>query len=50
MNDVEEEERRRIAHELHFALVRGTPDRTTPTLVRVQVENGLAAWWKLLNE
>ena len=34
--------RDRIAHELHFALVRGTPDRTTPTLVRVQVENALS--------
>ena len=34
--------RDRIAHELHFALVRGTPDRTTPTLVRVQVENPLS--------
>jgi 3,4-dihydroxy 2-butanone 4-phosphate synthase/GTP cyclohydrolase II len=34
--------RDRIAHELHFALVRGTPDPATPTLVRVQVENPLA--------
>ena len=34
--------RDRIAHELHFALVRGTPDRDTPTLVRVQVENPLS--------
>ncbi|MCD9027078.1 3,4-dihydroxy-2-butanone-4-phosphate synthase [Luteimonas sp. BDR2-5] len=34
--------RDRIAHELHFALVRGTPDAATPTLVRVQVENPLA--------
>ncbi|MBO9715866.1 MAG: 3,4-dihydroxy-2-butanone-4-phosphate synthase, partial [Pseudoxanthomonas sp.] len=34
--------RDRIAHELHFALVRGTPDRGTPTLVRVQVENPLS--------
>ncbi|HWS78286.1 MAG TPA: 3,4-dihydroxy-2-butanone-4-phosphate synthase [Thermomonas sp.] len=34
--------RDRIAHELHFALVRGTPDRATPTLVRVQVENPLS--------
>jgi len=34
--------RDRIAHELHFALVRGTPDADTPTLVRVQVENPLA--------
>lgn len=34
--------RDRIAHDLHFALVRGTPDKTTPTLVRVQVENPLA--------
>jgi len=33
--------RDRIAHDLHFALVRGTPD-TEPTLVRVQVENPLA--------
>ena len=34
--------RDRIAHELHFALVSGTPDRATPTLVRVQVENPLS--------
>lgn len=34
--------RDRIAHDLHFALVRGTPDAATPTLVRVQVENPLA--------
>ena len=34
--------RDRIAHDLHFALVRGTPDKTTPTLVRVQVENPLS--------
>ena len=34
--------RDRIAHELHFALVRGTPGRATPTLVRVQVENPLS--------
>ena len=34
--------RDRIAHDLHFALVRGTPDKDTPTLVRVQVENPLA--------
>ncbi|MCD9006572.1 3,4-dihydroxy-2-butanone-4-phosphate synthase [Luteimonas sp. XNQY3] len=34
--------RDRIAHELHFALVRGTPDAATSTLVRVQVENPLA--------
>ena len=34
--------RDRIAHDLHFALVRGTPQATTPTLVRVQVENPLA--------
>jgi 3,4-dihydroxy 2-butanone 4-phosphate synthase/GTP cyclohydrolase II len=34
--------RDRIAHDLHFALVRGTPDRDTPTLVRVQVENPLS--------
>ncbi|MFC4729321.1 3,4-dihydroxy-2-butanone-4-phosphate synthase [Coralloluteibacterium thermophilus] len=34
--------RDRIAHDLHFALVRGAPDATTPTLVRVQVENPLA--------
>ena len=34
--------RDRIAHELHFALVRGTPERATPTLVRVQVENPLS--------
>ena len=34
--------RDRIAHDLHFALVRGTPQATTPTLVRVKVENPLA--------
>ncbi|MHC9085583.1 3,4-dihydroxy-2-butanone-4-phosphate synthase [Luteimonas sp. RIT-PG2_3] len=34
--------RDRIAHDLHFALVRGTPDASTPTLVRVHVENPLA--------
>ena len=34
--------RDRIAHELHFALVRGTPDKAMPTLVRVQVENPLS--------
>jgi len=34
--------RDRIAHDLHFALVRGAPDSATPTLVRVQVENPLA--------
>ena len=34
--------RDRIAHDLHFALVRGTPDPAVPTLVRVQVENPLA--------
>ena len=34
--------RDRIAHDLHFALVRGTPDKDVPTLVRVQVENPLA--------
>ncbi|MBS7457759.1 3,4-dihydroxy-2-butanone-4-phosphate synthase [Coralloluteibacterium stylophorae] len=34
--------RDRIAHELHFALVRGEVDAATPTLVRVQVENPLA--------
>ena len=34
--------RDRIAHELHFALVRGNPDGQRPTLVRVQVENPLA--------
>jgi 3,4-dihydroxy 2-butanone 4-phosphate synthase/GTP cyclohydrolase II len=34
--------RDRIAHELHFALVRGVPAPGTPTLVRVQVENPLA--------
>src|SRR5690606_20673376 len=34
--------RDRIADDLHFALVRGTPDADTPTLVRVQVENPLA--------
>ncbi len=34
--------RDRIAHDLHFALVRGAPDAATPTLVRVQVENPLS--------
>src|SRR5690606_14651546 len=34
--------RDRIAHDLHFALVRGTPDAATPALVRVQVENPLS--------
>jgi len=34
--------RDRIAHDLHFALVRGTPQAQRPTLVRVQVENPLA--------
>ncbi len=34
--------RDRIAHDLHFALVRGTLDASIPTLVRVQVENPLA--------
>ncbi len=34
--------RDRIAHELHFALVRGAPGRDVPTLVRVQVENPLS--------
>src|SRR5690606_5525536 len=34
--------RDRIAHDLHFALVRGALDRDTPSLVRVQVENPLA--------
>ncbi|WP_434212978.1 3,4-dihydroxy-2-butanone-4-phosphate synthase [[Pseudomonas] boreopolis] len=34
--------RDRIAHDLHFALVKGAPDAATPTLVRVQVENPLA--------
>jgi len=34
--------RDRIAHDLHFALVRGTPQAHRPTLVRVQVENPLA--------
>ncbi|WP_374013122.1 3,4-dihydroxy-2-butanone-4-phosphate synthase [Pseudoxanthomonas koreensis] len=34
--------RDRIAHELHFALVRGTPQCDIPTLVRVQVENPLS--------
>jgi len=33
--------RDRIAHELHFALVRGAPRRESPTLVRVHVENPL---------
>ena len=34
--------RDRLNHALHFALVRGTPDAGTPTLVRVQVRNPLA--------
>jgi len=34
--------RDRIAHDLHFALIRGTPQAHRPTLVRVQVENPLA--------
>jgi len=34
--------RDRIAHDLHFALVRGNPQAQRPTLVRVQVENPLA--------
>ena len=34
--------RDRIAHDLHFALVKGQPHKDTPTLVRVQVENPLA--------
>ena len=34
--------RDRIAHDLHFALVRGAPTAGTPTLVRVQVENPLS--------
>jgi 3,4-dihydroxy 2-butanone 4-phosphate synthase/GTP cyclohydrolase II len=34
--------RDRIAHDLHFALVRGTPDKDVPTLVRVQVQNPLS--------
>ena len=34
--------RDRIAHDLHFALVKGHLDAVTPTLVRVQVENPLA--------
>ena len=34
--------RDRLSHELHFALVRGTPDPAAPTLVRVQVKNVLS--------
>jgi len=34
--------RDRIAHDLHFALVRGNPQAQRPALVRVQVENPLA--------
>ncbi len=34
--------RDRIAHDLHFALVRGTPAAARPALVRVHVENPLA--------
>ena len=34
--------RDRLGHALHFALVRGEPDASMPTLVRVQVRNPLA--------
>ncbi|MGH8072934.1 MAG: 3,4-dihydroxy-2-butanone-4-phosphate synthase, partial [Lysobacter sp.] len=34
--------RDRLSHGLHFALQRGEPDRKTPTLVRVHVQNLLA--------
>jgi 3,4-dihydroxy 2-butanone 4-phosphate synthase / GTP cyclohydrolase II len=34
--------RDRLTHELHFALVRGTPTAEQPTLVRVQVKNPLS--------
>ena len=34
--------RDRLSHGLHFALQRGEPDRETPTLVRVHVQNLLA--------
>ena len=34
--------RDRLSRELHFALVRGTPDAATPTLVRVHVKNPLS--------
>jgi len=34
--------RDRLSHELHFALVRGEPEPTTPTLVRVHVKNPLS--------
>ena len=34
--------RDRLSHALHFALVRGEPDPSVPTLVRVQVRNPLA--------
>ena len=34
--------RDRLSHGLHFALVRGTPDKAEPTLVRVHVQNPLA--------
>jgi 3,4-dihydroxy 2-butanone 4-phosphate synthase / GTP cyclohydrolase II len=34
--------RDRLAHGLHFALLRGEPDPATPTLVRVHVHNPLA--------
>jgi 3,4-dihydroxy 2-butanone 4-phosphate synthase/GTP cyclohydrolase II len=34
--------RDRLGHALHFALVRGEPDASIPTLVRVQVRNPLA--------
>ena len=34
--------RDRLAHELHFALVRGAPHADTPTLVRVHVKNHLS--------
>lgn len=34
--------RDRLSHAIHFAMVRGTPDANTPTLVRVHVGNVLA--------
>lgn len=34
--------RDRIAHDLHFALVRGTPDASRPVLTRVHVKNPLS--------
>ena len=34
--------RDRLSHALHFALLRGTPDKAAPTLVRVHVQNPLA--------